>query len=94
MGEIHCISTSTSIHPSIHLIFSNPPQNQSPTYSARLSIHLAASATPSSTLSAFVPWPTAVGAPGLPPALPPTMGVTAAAHLGPSAPLALAGCGR
>lgn len=65
MGEIHCISTSTSIHPSIHLIFSNPPQNQSPTYSARLSIHLAASATPSSTLSAFVPWPTAVGGAGL-----------------------------
>jgi hypothetical protein len=67
--------------------------DSSPTsYNDKPSIHFVASSTPWSTFSAFVPWPMAVGAPGLPPALPPTMGVTAAAHFGPSAPFALKGC--
>mgnify|MGYP006877418269 CR=1 FL=1 len=61
-------------------------------YSLRFSIHFLASSTPSSTLSAFVPCPIAVGAPGFPPALPPIIGVTAEAHLGPSAPAFLNGC--
>jgi hypothetical protein len=53
------------------------------------SINFVASSTPSSTLSAFVPCPMAVCAPGFPPALPPIIGVTAPAHFGPSAPAAL-----
>jgi hypothetical protein len=58
-------------------------------YNFKFSMNFVASSTPASTLSAFVPWPMAVGAPALPPALPPMMGVTAEAHLGPSAPAAL-----
>ena len=61
-------------------------------HSLRFSIHFVASATPSSTLSALVPWPIAVCAPGLPPAFPPMMGVTDDAHLGPSAPAFLCAC--
>lgn len=61
------------------------------TYNLKFSIHFLASSTPSSTLSTLVPWPIAVGAPGLPPALPPIIGVTAEAHLGPSAPAFLKG---
>jgi hypothetical protein len=65
---------------------------QSRSYNFSPSINFLASSTPSSTFSAFVPCPIAVCAPGFPPALPPTTGVTAAAHLGPSAPAALCCC--
>lgn len=50
-------------------------------------MYFLASSTPSSTLSALVPWPMAVGAPAFPPALPPTTFATWEAHSGPEAPL-------
>lgn len=81
LQHVVCYRTMLSRHLMCSLLFTYGPP-----YSLIPSIHFLASSTPSSTLSAFVPCPIAVGAPALPPALPPMTGVTDAAHLGPSAP--------